>query len=63
VYTRNCIESSNLSFTAKFDVTRTPDFERNQGFCGFWVSGFRGSTLAATRVKNARLAGCQFASV
>ena len=20
------------SFTAKFDVTRTPDFERNQGF-------------------------------
>jgi len=23
------------SFTAKFDVTRTPDFERNQGFCGF----------------------------
>lgn len=27
---------SNLSFTAKFDVTKTPDFERSQGFCGFW---------------------------
>ena len=27
---------SNLSFTAKFDVNKTPDFERNQGFCDFW---------------------------
>jgi hypothetical protein len=26
---------SNLSFTAKFDVNKTPGFERNQGFCGF----------------------------
>jgi hypothetical protein len=40
VYTRNCIESSNLSFTAKFDVTKTPDFERSQGFCGFWHLDF-----------------------
>jgi len=45
VYTRNCIESSNLSFTAKFDVTKTPDFERNQGFCGFWCLDF--SIMAA----------------
>lgn len=29
---------SNLSFTAKFDVNKTPGFERNQGFCSFWVS-------------------------
>lgn len=28
---------SNLSFTAKFDVNKTPGFERNQGFCDFWV--------------------------
>lgn len=27
---------SNLSFTAKFDVNKTPGFERNQGFCSFW---------------------------
>ncbi len=25
------------SFTAKFDVNKTPGFERNQGFCDFWV--------------------------
>jgi hypothetical protein len=29
-----------VSFTAKFDVTKTPDFERSQGFCGFWRLDF-----------------------
>jgi hypothetical protein len=31
---------SNLSFTAKFDIHKTPDFERSQGFCGFWRLDF-----------------------
>lgn len=33
------------SFTAKFDIHKTPDFERSQGFCGFWCPDF--SIMAA----------------
>jgi hypothetical protein len=34
------------SFTAKFDVHKTPDFERSQGFCGFWCLDY--SIMAVT---------------
>lgn len=37
MYTRNCIEGSNPSFTAIFETRQAPEFiEEFQGFCGFW---------------------------